>query len=113
MKRNIKAGFVSIGDNGLYHDIVKKRDVRNVMLHKTAILQNPEILIANPAIEEEVTTWRPASKLWRISEVHYGEGRFYWIIGLYNDKPTDAHWEVGDTVYIPKPLSIVRQILEY
>ena len=82
-------------------------------MNGTAILADPGQLIDDPSLEEEVTVWRPSSKLWRISEQYYGSGRFYWIIGLYNDKPTDAHWEVGDPVYIPMPLPIVRQLLEY
>ena len=49
--------------------------------------------------------------MWKIAADNYGDGRLYWIIGLYNEKPTDAHWQVGDIVYIPFPLEAVMKYL--
>jgi hypothetical protein len=34
----------------------------------------------------------------------------WWLIGWYNQKPTEAHFKIGDTVLIPLPL---EEILGY
>jgi len=33
----------------------------------------------------------------------------WWVIAWYNQKPTEAHFNVGDVVYIPTPLANVLQ----
>ena len=34
--------------------------------------------------------------------------KYWWIIARYNNKPTDAHYTVGDEVLIPGPFSLIR-----
>ncbi len=45
--------------------------------------------------------WSQGDKLYKLAERYYGDKTFFWMIGLYNKKPTDAHFEYGDVVKIP------------
>ena len=35
---------------------------------------------------------------------HYGDPKLWWVVAWYNKRPTDAHYNIGDKVFIPKPL---------
>jgi nucleoid-associated protein YgaU len=45
--------------------------------------------------------WSQGDKLYKLAEKYYGDKSYFWMIGLYNKKPTDAHYKYGDIVKIP------------
>lgn len=46
-------------------------------------------------------TWRYGDTMHKLSVQYYGTGIDWWVIGLVNGKPTDAHYAIGDTTLIP------------
>ncbi|WP_286970079.1 hypothetical protein [Algoriphagus sp.] len=37
----------------------------------------------------------------------------WWIIAFYNQKPTDAHFTIGEEMYIPaRPSDVLSQVRE-
>ena len=54
--------------------------------------------------------WTTGDRLWKLAHNHYGSPKYWWVIGLFNNKPTDSHFKVGDTVYLPFPL---EKVLSY
>ena len=54
--------------------------------------------------------WDSASKLYNLAYDYYGDASYWWVIAWYNRKPTEAHFKVGDIVYVPLPL---ERVLEY
>lgn len=48
--------------------------------------------------------WKVGSRLHKISEKYYGDPTYWWVIGLYNKKPIDADYSLGDVVKVPMPL---------
>ncbi len=93
-----------------YNKLLKKRNVEGVYLRTT-----PELVSAvdldHSIITEASELWGIGTKLWKLAAKHYGDGNLYWVIGLYNIKPTDAHWSIGDRVYIPFPYEYVAEEL--
>jgi len=51
--------------------------------------------------------WTVGDRLYKLAAEHYGDSRLWWVIARYNNKPTDAHFQLGDTIYIPLPLETV------
>ena len=49
--------------------------------------------------------WRTGDKYWNLAYKHYGDSSLWWLIAWYNQKPTEAHVKMGDTIIIPKPLN--------
>ena len=103
---------IMLKSSGKYAKILENRNAENVILESTAVLGSPKNIRDDEGVYENREVWRANSKLWSLAEAHYNDGRFYWVIGLYNDKPTDAHWAPGDTVYIPQPLHYVISMME-
>jgi hypothetical protein len=49
-------------------------------------------------------------RLYKFAYEYYGDVDYWWIIAWYNNKPTDAHFKIGDVVYIPRELDVAIRI---
>lgn len=45
--------------------------------------------------------WGHGDRLFKLSRRYLGSFKSFWLIGLFNKKPTDADYTYGDIVYIP------------
>ena len=97
--------------SGIYSKILKNRSGSSISLETTVSIPSPTELMLDDQITEKSVLWTQGTKMWKLAADHYGDGRLYWVIGLYNEKPTDAHWEIGDLVHIPFPLEYVISYL--
>ncbi len=87
----------------------ENRGIKETMQYETAVLDYPtnEELAAFQNVSH---FWTATDKLWKLSSQYYGTPGMWWVIAWYNKKPTEAHFNVGDVIYIPLPLEAV---LEY
>lgn len=58
----------------------------------------------------QTKTWTATSKLHQIAFDAYGSPEYWWVIGWFNKKPTEAHFSIGDVYYIPRPF---EKVLEF
>ena len=56
--------------------------------------------------------WQSDARLYKIANDYYGRPELWWIIAWFNRKPTEADFEVGETIYVPTPLSEVLYLYE-
>jgi nucleoid-associated protein YgaU len=56
--------------------------------------------------------WSSKDRYWKLAVEHYGSQKYWYIIAWFNKKPTEAHVQEGDKIYIPKPLSNVLDFME-
>ena len=45
--------------------------------------------------------WSHGDKLYKLAHEYYGNTESFWLIGMFNNKPTDADYTYGDIVLIP------------
>lgn len=59
--------------------------------------------------------WQYGDKLYKLAQRFYGDAKLWWIIAHVNLRPTDSHYEPGDTVIIPNKnsLDLVIEMLGY
>ena len=64
--------------------------------------------ISSEDIREELTSvervYSMGDKLYKYSYEFYGSVEYWWVIAWYNNRPTDTHCKIGDTIHIPMPL---------
>ena len=81
-----------------YKDIFENKGVKFLDIRRTVDFEN----ITNLNIPVKLThTWTQGDTLYRLSYLYYGVYKYWWTIALLNNKPTDAHYELGDQVLIP------------
>jgi hypothetical protein len=49
--------------------------------------------------------WRSNTRLFNVAHEYYGSPELWWVIAWFNKKPTEAQFTVGETFYVPLPLS--------
>ena len=65
-----------------------------------------------PRLTEQVRTqfnsavhiWKADDHYWKLAARYYGDSKLWWIIGWFNEKPTEGHLKIGDIVLIPQPI---------
>jgi nucleoid-associated protein YgaU len=94
---------------GLYEEMLNARGVNHIRQHETAEMTHPSAK-QDRLLTKVEHTWQYGDKLWKLSQNHYGDPSFWWVIAWYNLKPTESHIAIGDRLLIPKPLN---KILKY
>lgn len=63
------------------------------------------------ALSQYMHPYATGDKLYKIAHKHYGDAGYWWILAWWNQKPTDFHCSIGDTIYVPLPLKEVLYLV--
>lgn len=104
-KRYEDAKTISLDDkNEVYKAFLKRRNIKSININKMKNLTLDETSNnINFKIKEEI--WKDGDKLYKFSKKYYNSVEFWWVIALFNQKPTDSDYNSGDLVLIPYPLN--------
>ena len=87
-------------------ELLDKRGVRQVEQYLTPV--TPQLTLDRRLTLDTVThVWKTGDRLYKMASQYYGDATLWWLIAWYNEKPTDSHFVLGDTLYIPFPLGRV------
>ena len=90
-----------------YYDYSQKHNRSQYITHYTT----PAFHVLEREIISEFEhvrhTWKTGDRLYKLAELHYSDAASWWLIALYNNKPTEAHINNGDVILIPKPVGQV------
>lgn len=57
--------------------------------------------------------WKRGDRLYKLAHQYYNDPKLWWVISFFNKKPTEAHFDLGQTVRIPVPLDKVLDFIGY
>ena len=57
--------------------------------------------------------WGTGDRFFKLASEYYDDPTMWWVIALYNQKPTEFHIKIGDVLYIPTPLETVLFYVGY
>lgn len=87
-------------DTELYRKFLDSRNTGNIEFYRSDT--NLSIDYSFILRQEYLTfTWSVNSRMYKYAYEIMGDQNLWWIIAIVNKKPTDAHWTVGETVYVP------------
>ena len=102
-----KRQITAINNSELYEELFENRGVGFIKQRRTFIFTGLDLV--SPGSSEYI--WKSGDSLHKLSHLFYGTLQYWWIIALFNHKPTDAHYKIGDTILIPtNPISIAQKI---
>jgi len=103
--------FVNMTD--AYKRYLKKtRGIEKIKQYNTPTFRHPSV---NDIEKLNVIThiWGTGDRYFKLADEYYHDPELWWIIALYNQKPTEFHLKLGDVVYIPTPLESVLLYIGY
>ena len=89
-------------------DLLKTRDLTNARLIETFLIK-PLTVEERRKYTTRTVIWQRNTRLFKLAFEFYGDSKLWWIIGWFNQKPTDSHFSVGDEVLIPFPLDEIYE----
>jgi hypothetical protein len=57
--------------------------------------------------------WKVGDRYYKLAYEYYSDPKMWWVIAFFNQKPTESHVNLGDTVYIPTPLETALFYMGY
>lgn len=95
-------------DSPSYKEKITNRGQKEAVLRRSVDfgkLKDVELGIADEII------WKYGDTLHKLSVKYYKDSKYYWVIGLVNNKPTDGHYKLGDTVIIPSEPELIDSLV--
>lgn len=100
-----------INNNELYKEYLKERGLPMVKHYATPRLRHPTVEEID-TLQLVGHTWSTGDRFYKIAFDNYGDSRLWWVIAWFNQKPTESHLTLGDTIIIPFPLEKVLQYMD-
>ena len=95
-----------------YKRYLKKRCMNRINHFSTSKFRHPDLKdLSN--FDRVSHIWKVGDKYYKLAHEHYGDPSKWWVIALYNQKPTESHVSPGDVVFIPYPLDSVLYYMGY
>ena len=92
---------VFINDEMSYKEsLFDKRDIKQMVQYETARFYYPTVA-ERQNMNVSTINWTATSKLYNLAHQFYGDSSLWWIIAWYNQKPTEAHFSIGDIIHVP------------
>lgn len=106
-----KKRLLAFNAHELYSEHFKKRGVNSVDQYTTPVFSHAT---TSQIKKLNVThhTWVPGDKYYKLAHEHYKDSELWWVIAWFNQKPTESHVDIGDIVFIPKPISEILKVYE-
>ena len=99
-------------ESAQYRKLIERRGRTYINQYET-----PELMNVKPEDYGEISVirkiWKTGDRLYKLADLYYNDSALWWIIALFNNKPTESHFKVGDTVYIPASLQEVMVLIGY
>tara|TARA_B100001123_G_scaffold444224_1_gene592442 strand:- start:4984 stop:5322 length:339 start_codon:yes stop_codon:yes gene_type:complete len=90
----------------MYQDSFEKRGVKKINHYNTPALRYPnqEQLLELQTLSH---IWTVGDKFYKLAYDNYGNSKYWWVIAMFNNSPTEAHVQLGEELLIPVPLEKV------
>jgi len=86
----------------VYDDLRHRRGAKQI---KQYLTQQLHTLTA--AERSQITTvqhiWTTGDRFYKLAHQYYSDSEYWWIIGWYNQLPTENHVKLGQVIMIPFP----------
>lgn len=94
---------ISRNKNKLYKRTFEERNVNFIRQYRS-----PDLAYPTPEQIRQLTVltrvWKAGDRYYKLAYEYYGNSKYWWVIAWFNKKPTEAHVNVGEVIYIPTPL---------
>lgn len=102
---------IVINDSEQYEDLIDSRTESGEIEQYETVFFSSNFKQNSYNVRKHI--WSKGDRLFKISARYYGQTKYWWLIGLWNSKPTDAHYSYGDVIEIPFPVvDFYREVID-
>ena len=93
-----------------YSEVFEQRHVRHIRQYGTSKLRVPTINQMQ-GLSRTQHIWKVGDHFYKLALQYYKRSEYWWVIALYNQRPTESHVQAGDILIIPQPLDAVLRVM--
>ena len=98
-------------DLEIYKDAFYRRNLKFIKHYETAKFNFPNVEEMKN-INTVKHIWSIGDRYYKLASKYYNDPKDWWIIALFNNKPTESDIMLGDEILIPLPLENVIRYLK-
>ena len=102
---------ILINDEDIYEQIIDEKHLKYIRHYGSPTFSYPKVRDIQKLTKVR-HVWSTGDRFYKLAIQYYGAAQYWWVIAMFNQKPTEAHFKLGDIVYIPLPLQEVLRDLE-
>ena len=111
MARRYDRRTIFFNQEALYDSVFEERGVTGIRHYDSATFVYPTSAELSNLIKKQ-HIWKTGDRYFKLAIENYGGAQYWWVIALFNQKPTEANLQVGDLIYIPLPLENVLRVFQ-
>jgi hypothetical protein len=100
---------IFLNKDGFYRKLLKKRHVKSIRHYGTGAMRYPTPVELRD-IDKIKHVWATGDRYYKLSIKYYNSPDYWWVIALFNQRPTDAQVGLGDLIFIPLPLESILRV---
>ena len=93
----------------LYAEVFEERHIKSVRQYNSATLKYPSVAELT-RMQKKPHVWKTGDRYYKLAIENYGSAQYWWVIALFNKRPTEAHVQTDDIIYIPLPLENILRV---
>ena len=102
---------IAINTSFRNEDLFEKRNLQQVKQYVTPKFKNPTEKSLD-SLEFIFYVWKAGDRYFKLAQKYYNDHRYWYIIALFNKKPTEAQLNEGDEIKIPTDLALAIEVLD-
>ena len=104
--------LILLNKDELYMKFIEERNLKSIRQYGTGTLKYPTVDELK-SVTRVRHIWKTGDRYFKLAEEYYDDPEMWWVIALFNQKPTEFHVKPGDVLYIPVPLESVLFYVGY
>ena len=100
---------IFLNKNKLYDNVFEERNINSIRHYASADFEYPSVQEMKDLTRIR-HVWKVGDRYYKLASQYYNSPQYWWVIALFNKKPTEADLNVGDLIYIPLPLQDVLRL---
>jgi nucleoid-associated protein YgaU len=103
---------IYVNNDPAYQRYLKKRGMKLIRQFDTPQFRHPSAADRSH-FKRAQHVWGTGDRFYKLADDYYQDPEKWWVIALYNQKPTEFHVQPGQVIYIPYPLDSVLYYMGY
>lgn len=101
---------VGINRTEQYQDVLDDKNLNHIKQYFSPKLRHPtaEEVSNLELVQHE---WKVGDRYFKLANQYYSDSKLWWVIAWFNQRPTESHVTIGETIEIPLPLDRILKLL--
>ena len=99
--------FVFVNDDAIYENLLRRKRKLTLRQYTTPTIPDLRRRLNSANIETVPHIWKTGDRYYKLALQYYNNSSLWWVIAIYNQKPTEGSLRKGDVLLVPVPIETV------